>query len=411
MSRRPKSVKVRGGNGPKPDQVIPAEQIRSAMQDIGGDAEPTAEQLGAAVERVSGNGLKTITWQGQKPDGSAEPEPAPAPEPEPEPETEVVPEPESLFVPSALLLAAESVSPAKDVGREHLQGVFLHYKDGKGRVVATDGHRMFIASFGVATDKVPTWLRAKPGKEGTYDGGGLILSNNGLKAKIAMIVKQSEASGPLIRISWTKGNARVELSDFGREMVFQAPVQSGFFPDYERVIPAETFGALDGEGNPTGREWDPIGINSRYLKEIGDVAKTLEAGLPKLERSKTGMVVRAYASDPNRPVVFDFSTCPGAILILGAARLATPALAQETAKLLAPQVKLTIAALRAHATRNYAWAEAAKGEAKEEFRKKAEGFEARIAEVMKRAPGLKALAHTPAAHLPGDEAPAGEAAA
>jgi hypothetical protein len=54
---------------------------------------------------------------------------------------------------------------------------------------------------------------------------------------------------------------------------------------------------------------------------------------------------------------------------------------------------MTIAALRAHATRNLAWAEDAPSElAKAAFLAKAEGFQARVAEILKRSPGLPALA-------------------
>jgi hypothetical protein len=291
-----------------------------------------------------------------------------------------MPEPEDLFIPAALLLAAESASDHKGAIPKYV-GVFLHAVEGVGRVVASDGYKMFVGSFKIGAE-VPAWLTP-----------GIIISNEGLKARIAMIAKNDSSAGK-VRLRFAAGMAHAELTDGRRTMAFQVGIVSEEFPDYERAIPAEAFGNLDDDGDARGREWDPVGINSAYLKHVGEIARTLEAGLPKDMRSKGGMVVRAYnAGSPRAPLVFDFSTWPGAILIVGAAKLDTQGTSAETAALLTGPIKLTLAALRAHETRNIAWAEKATDEfAKATFLEKAEGFRKRVAEILKRAPGLPALA-------------------
>lgn len=177
--------------------------------------------------------------------------------------------------------------------------------------------------------------------------------------------------------------------------VFRTSAILGAYADYENVLGPSSFVTLDDDGVVRGREWEPVGINSTYLKHCGDVAKMLEAGLEKENRSKAGMVVRAYNSSGNTaaPLVFDFSTWPGALLVMMPAKLADNSTSKETAALLAPAVKLTIAALRAHATRNLAWADETEDpERKAALQAKAKEFQDRVAEIFKRAPGLPAIA-------------------
>ena len=296
---------------------------------------------------------------------------------------EKMPPAEHLVVPSAILLAADAVS-SRDDNRPMLQGVYLHSKDGVGRVTATDGTRMFLASFPLPKDGAPSWL-----------AGGIIISSDGLKPRLTMIAKEQETG--TVRISYARGAAKAELTDVGRSIIFQAALCTGTFPEYERVLQADSFGAkLDEDGRPIGREWEPVGINSVYLKHCAEIAKLLDAGLPKGDRSKNGMVVRAFNTngEDNAPLVFDFSTWPGAILVIMPVTLSSTAkqTSKETALLLAPAVKLTLAALRAHATRNQAWADQAEDAiAKAGFQAKVEHFNDRIAEILKRAPGLPAL--------------------
>jgi len=208
------------------------------------------------------------------------------------------------------------------------------------------------------------------------------------------MISKNDSSAGKVRLRFAAGMASADLTDARRTMAFQVAIVDEEFPDYERSIPTAAFANLDGEGAAQGREWEPVGINSAYLKHIGEIAKTLEAGLPKDLRSKGGMVVRAYnAGSPTSPLVFDFSTWPGVILIVGTSKLDTKAASPETAALLAPASRLPLAALRAHETRNIAWAGKASTEDERlNFLAKAEGFRNRVAEILKRAPGIPMLA-------------------
>jgi hypothetical protein len=287
---------------------------------------------------------------------------------------------ETLTLPAALLMAAESVS-AKKAPEEYplITSVYLHVKDGKGRVVSTDGHRMFIGTFPLPTKAeggTPSWLRA-----------GIMLSNQGMKAKIGLITKV-EATDTL-RISGMKGAAKVSLSDPGDRAVFAVDVMAGTWPDYERRLTSTSFAqvAVDAEGNPVEesvtREWQAVGINSSYLKSCGEVAKLLEAGLPAAMRTKEGMAVRTFGGGTETaPVVFAFDGWPGSLLVLNPALSINPEMSRETAAILAPAARLTIAALTAHRTRQLMRMERATTEwERQDAIAKAADFSARIAAV------------------------------
>lgn len=292
---------------------------------------------------------------------------------------EKLPTVQDVLIPAAILLAADFVTDHKGSKLAYRNGTYLHVVDGVGRVVGADGAKTFVASFKIIGE-VADWLK-----------DGIILANDGFKARVSMIAKLH----PVVRVRYAHGLAKAEVTDPERSMVFQIAVIDSPFPDYERTIITASFAPLDEDGEVVrGREWEPIGINSQYLKHVGEIAKTLEAGLPKDSRSEKGMVVRAFSGDGKNttPLFFDFSTWPGAILGLSPQKLSSYATAPETAVLLAPAIKLTLAALRAHATRNLAWAEEAGDPAtKAGFLAKAETFNARIAEILRRAPGVPAL--------------------
>jgi hypothetical protein len=293
---------------------------------------------------------------------------------------ERIPKAEEMIVPAAILMAAASVVAPADDDRVVLRGVHLHRKDDMARVVATDGVRMFISAFKCGAD-MPAWL----------DSEGVTLSATGLKARVAMIVKIQK--NPVVTLSFARGQPRATLSDQQSEAVFQVPVIAEAYPDYEATLSASSFVNLDDIGERAGTEWEPVGINSAYLKQIGEIARTLEAAMAKEDRTPGGMIIRSYTGgSPDSPLVFDFSTWPGTILVIMSYKLATPAASKETAVLLAPAVRGTIAALRAHATRWRVTYENATGDyEKEAALEKMRGFEQRVAEVLRRAPGLPAI--------------------
>jgi hypothetical protein len=312
------------------------------------------------------------------------------------PAEKMTPPVEVLHVHAALLLAAESTALADEKDdRHHIKGVHLHRKDKTGRIVSTDGARVFLASFPIE-GTAPSWLKS-----------GITLWGKDLRKRVLMI--QSMQDDPMIKLSHAKGSGFVEMSDRSGDAVFKIGRIARDYPDYEPLIgPASFFSQMDEDGNITNLDWQPIGINSLYLKHCGEIANTLNKGLPKEQRTKTGMIIRAFSSSPEAPMIFDFSTWPGALLIVLPARIADVKVSKETAALIGPHItqatKLTLAALRAHVTRQLAWAEAATDPAAAaEHRRKAEGFQTRIAAIIARTTGTVSIAAEPEAKGPASE--------
>jgi hypothetical protein len=293
----------------------------------------------------------------------------------PDKEAEKLPDAETIAIPAAIMLAAETVADSKGAHAYHT-GVYLHARDRRGRVVSTDGHRMFIASFALPHgSKMPSWMSQ-----------GLLIASEGLKARLSMIAKGEQR---VIKVTHVKGTHRAQLSDVEGDIVFNLETVSVTYPDYEKVIGTDSFVDLDEDGKPRGLEWKPIGIGSVYLKQCGDIAKLLNNGIPKGEREKSdgGMVVRAFTGDSSRPVVFDFPDYPGAVLAVMPLKVSSGSLSRETAALLAPAVKGSIAALRAHSTRWLQVANAATNDADREAAiAKSQEFKQRIAKLMASAP-------------------------
>jgi hypothetical protein len=300
------------------------------------------------------------------------------------------PEQQSVMVPAALMLACEACSATKGPGRPIAEGVYLHAKDGVGRAVATDGVRLFVGSFALPeTDErdMPEWLE-----------DGLVISNVGLCERVSLMQRWNHAD--MIRVTWVKGSSSVTLTDPMKHTTFITDVVDGEFPGYERLFQAESFGQMDEFGRPIGREWQALGINSQYLRKCSDVADALETGLEESAKTKHGMVIRTFiGGSPMAPVVFTFDKWPGTILFLLPTVLKQRPLANETALVVAPAAKLTIAALRAHATRNRQWAVDAINEtARAVFLAKAAEFDERVRLISETVPGVSAL--VPAAAEP-----------
>jgi hypothetical protein len=308
--------------------------------------------------------------------------------------TEKVPEAETLVMPAVLLQAAELTCARDETAPGYMRGVYLHAVEGRGRIVATDGQRMFLASFAIE-GKAPSWLKS-----------GVVVSSQDLKTRLSLI--QKIGGEPTVKFIFSKGNPTIELTDMRSTILLKVPVVSTSYPDYSKLLGAESFTDLDGDGDARVRDWQPIGINSQYLKKCGEIAKILESGLEKDARSKLGMVVRAFNSGAaDAPMVFDFSTWPGAILVVAPAKMVNQQTAKETAQLLAPAAKATVAALRAHATRWQQRADATENEAeKAEATRKAAEFTARVANVLRNVPLPNSQIGTEAKPEPAAEAEA-----
>jgi hypothetical protein len=306
------------------------------------------------------------------------------------------PKPELLGVPVPLMLAAESIVARSPKDVPALHGIMLHAKEGIGRIVATDGTRYFIGQY--AAKPMPSWLKS-----------GILVQREGLKQRVSLIAK---ADSNVAMIAHTKGNGWLHLSDSSMDaMTFK--LECGEVKEvwpYEQHIKPQSFAATDDEGEQRVRgEWEPVGFNSKHMKEVGELAAILGQWADK-EDKKNGTVIRVFEGGGNAPRVFTFDGWEGAILVVGATVLPTRQLPLLTAKVLEPATKGTLAALRAHASR---WLDAAAAadtdEAKAACMAKAESFQQRIAAILQRvpetAPAIAAPAEEKAEQPPADAEP------
>jgi hypothetical protein len=314
----------------------------------------------------------------------------------PDPEPEKIAKPESVSIPIVLLMAAESVS-----GGESGSCIFLHARNGAGRVVSAspERNRLFLASFDLPTKNeggCPAWLNA-----------GIKVDTEDLKPKLGLL-KTLASAETSVRITYATGGVYAELSNSTQSVTFRLSLVDGAFGNYDVLFE----GAFT--SNASDRDWQAVGFNSTYLKQCADIAKVLESGLDKSQRSPGGMVIRAFnGGEKNKPQVFDFPTWPGALLLIPPAEFPSPAISKPVTSLLAPAIRASISALTAHATRNRAWGdEQTDPAAKAAFYQKAVVFDQRVAALRMKLPGFAIAAPTPAPEpAPDPEAEAARQAA
>ena len=239
-----------------------------------------------------------------------EPKRKAAAEPKPEPISEL----ETVKLPIPLVLAAASCSSTEET-RYYRNGVFLHSKEGAVRIVATDGHRLFIASHKPELEegqKLPSWLE-----------DGIIVPNLMLKERLRLIGKVVEKF-QTVEVSYAAGAPKVLLSDIVGECTFKVQPVAGTFPDYQKLI-----GGFAGAFDPGSRsDFEPVGFQGPYLKAVGEIAKTLEAGN-----------VGIYASKADEAAIVTFQGCPGVVLYLMPTRF-DDVMPADTVRILQPAIKL-----------------------------------------------------------------------
>lgn len=133
----------------------------------------------------------------------------------------------------ARALAAALTHAAKDDVREYLNGVMLDFK--KGRVIGTDGHRMFIG-------QIPT-----------ADFETVVVPRE-LAEKAVKAAKQELRHGYALALSINDGRAITIISVFGGVTVSADRVEVGRLMEYERVVSL----------NPSH---DPAQFNLGYLAD------------------------------------------------------------------------------------------------------------------------------------------------
>ena len=257
-----------------------------------------------------------------------------------------------------MLAALECVSD--DVkGSPAICGIHIHAHEGDLRIVGTSGPRMLIGS-------TPLPKEPKPAK---WLSDGMTLATEGLKKRLGLI------DGDVVCIDWSPGNVKAVLSDPAGNDTFRLPVIEAAFPDYIQLIGDRNFdGTMASE---------PVGFNSVHLKSVADLANVFKDLLPEdVKKDKTGMPIRVYSSGPEDPVWFTFGYVPGVVLwqipVSTAAKIAP-----ESARLMAPAMRGSLAALKANRTRTEVWAKDAKtDDERDMYLEKIQGYNARIDAMM-----------------------------
>lgn len=300
--------------------------------------------------------------------------------------------PTAVMLPAELLLGAEMCTSHEEA-RYYLNGVFLQAKDKTTlRILGTDGHVLFVAEQKVAEPQMPFWAK-----------DGVIVSNEHLKSMIKMVGKLN--GDGLIRLDVPRDGGRCTLGD-GLTVDFHPRLVDGTFPDVDHVIgSAET--ALSGRERQPGDE--DGGFSSKLMRRATDVAKAVNPEIP----ASSGVRIGLYIGTKEQPAVVTLSR-GGCYLILMPMRGEYPADA-DTLNALAPAVKRTIAALKAHRTRVTEALPNLTGEAKDEAKAKKADIDRRIAYFSTgKAPAIedksKPAAETPKAET-APEAPRADIAA
>jgi hypothetical protein len=291
----------------------------------------------------------------------------------PKPKPEKVGKLEAIEIGTNYLLAC-LLCAATDETRYYLKGVYLHRTaDRFVRAVATDGHRAIIVNLYRESEKKagPAWL-----------DDGIIVPGDQLAARLKMIDKEQKdtAFAGSVKIAYGKNQPRIEVSDAMGINVFRIQPIDGTFPDYERVTTANWSGLQVDRG-----DWKPTGFDPQYLKAVGEIAKRLDP------EASVSCYDYASADGGEQPVLFTFSTVPNVTLFLMPKRV-DPKMGEATRLMLAPSVRGSIAALRAHETRNREAAKDLKGTEKDAVLAKADDFAKRIKAILENAgAGAKAL--------------------
>jgi hypothetical protein len=303
---------------------------------------------------------------------------------------------EMVRVPTVLLQAAETVAAKVPKDKPVWQALFLHQKDGVGRIVALDGFSIFVGAF--EAKPMPSWLKT-----------GIAVAREDLRARVNMI--QKIGSSDEVILAHAKGESRLTLMDVRNTMRFEvAAAEVKSMPDYEAnltEIDQLNVADMGEQGERSSKaEWEPVAIGSRYMQECNAIANILRATQDKASRSEHGIAIRMFHPNPSAPRIFDFDGWPGVMLIVGAMQMEVRQLPLLTQRLIEPASRGTLAALRAHETR---WRDAAAAAQTEEQRAvclaKAEDFQKRIQALIAVAASKPALAAPEAEKVDGEEAP------
>lgn len=356
------SVKVRDKTGGKAVQAKPAESAPVVAAPAPVQAAPPAAKSGngqhAATLAQAAAGPVTIEGEAVKPAAKSQAtveELAPA---------------QLLDLPAKFVHAALSIAPQDDT-RYYLNGVYVHQlADLSVRIVATDGHRLFVCS--VAKEQEIGWARK-----------GAILP----AADLQRIVKYLGKKASVVRVQFGVSHPVMKVEEIDGMATFQVKPIDGEFPDYQRVVDAAAavFTAEREEMSLTQ-------IDSKYLRAAGALAGQLES---------RGVIPFLAEQGSSAASVFTFPEVPEALLYIMSQRTADKqeALPAPTVRLFGEAaMKQTLLALENQLKRTRENAKAAKHEKfRVQFEQKAERLQLRIDQLRANlAPKLTGPAAAPA---------------
>jgi hypothetical protein len=268
------------------------------------------------------------------------------------------------------MLAAALLAAAKGDQREHLNGVQLTSAgDQLLRLAATNGQALFVSH--VKTDKaLPDWL----------DDVGVIVDRERLPTVLKLA---GTDEGDEVELSFGKNHPQF-VAEVGGWATLKLAKHDGRFPDLSAVISGGAEALMHEGAVPM----EAAGLDPAYVKLAASIATAL--GAPN---------VRAFTGNSVGASVFTFGNSAAALYVMpmrDAAQVST-----STVALLAPAVRRTMAALKAHETRLLEAAKSAKPEAADELKAKAAAFAQRIKALAvesgdKALPAPKAKAAKPA---------------
>lgn len=258
----------------------------------------------------------------------------------------------AVSIPGNLLAAALAIAPKK-ASRAAWNAVFVHTVGDTLRVVAVDGHRMFVVSQPLEGKYIP-WGEA-----------GLLLSRDELDRIVKFIGQDRET---VVDISFGREHPIARIADTAGRALFVVKPLDEPFPDYQKLLDSSSQALSGGERLPM----DVAAVNSKYMQAAGAIAQ-------RLKSETIYSFMPANGSDD--ACMFTFGGEPGALLVIMPIREpnAAPISRQVVATIGDRGMRASISALRAHQTRALVAAKAEKDDAKrEELAKRAATYESRI---------------------------------
>ena len=246
------------------------------------------------------------------------------------PEAEAVEALAYVSLPLAFLRGALACA-SKEETRCYLQGVHVSARQGVLRACGTDGHRLFVGTVRPGGGTVlPDWLEA-----------GVIIPAEGLKARLALLHGDAEdRDAATVQVGFAANAPAVALRDPHESIVFRMAPVEGRFPDFDRVI-GDAANAL---GDRSFDSLEAPAYQGKYVKQVGDLAAAIGASTVSFFAPGTQLDGTVGAS------IVTFPDVPGTLLLLMPVK-APESLPAETAAILGPNLRGTLAALKANLTR------------------------------------------------------------